>query len=211
VLEDPWNAPPEDAFAWTAPPDKRPSQAEEIVIGFEAGEPSWNALRGASLVRQLNAAAGAHGFGRIDLIEDRVVGMKSREVYECPGSLTLLAAHQALERLVLTRDELRFKSSCDQRYAELVYDGLWSSPLRDALDAFNAASAPRVTGTVRMRLGQGLATVVGVKSPYALYDESLATYGAGDAFDHRAAEGFIRLHGLQLHAAARVATSPVSA
>src|SRR5581483_5411273 len=156
VLEDPWNAPPEDAYAWTAAPGKRPTQSEEITIEFTSGIPSWNGLEGAALVSALNLAAGKHSIGRIDMVEDRVVGLKSREVYECPGSVTLLTAHAALERLVLTRDELRFKATCDQKYAELIYDGLWTSPLRDALDAFNASHARRVTGKVRVQLYQGL-------------------------------------------------------
>ena len=205
VLEDPWNAPPEDAYAWTASPAARPLHPEELTISFDAGVPSLDGLTGPAMVAALNARAGVHGVGRIDMIEDRVVGLKSREVYECPGSVTLLTAHAALERLVLTRDELRFKASCDQKYGELTYDGLWTSPLRAALDAFNASSAARVTGQVKVRLHQGCVTVVGTRSPFALYKEALATYGAGDAFDHRAADGFITLHGLQISVAAQVA------
>jgi len=203
VLEDPWNAPPEDAYAWTASPQDRPAQPDEIAIDFANGVPSWNGTTGWQLVAQLNAIAGKHGVGRIDLVEDRVVGLKSREVYECPGSVLLIAAHKALERVVLTRDELRFKANCDQKYSELVYDGLWMSPLRDALDAFNASSAARVTGKVRVRLHQGSAVVTGVQSPFGLYSEALATYGKGDAFDHQAAAGFIKLHGLPLEMVAR--------
>lgn len=203
VLEDPWNAPPEDAYAWTASPQERPMEPDDIEIGFADGVPSWKGLHGWELVAGINAIAGKHGVGRIDLVEDRVVGLKSREVYECPGSVVLVAAHKALERVVLTRDELRFKAQCDQKYAELVYDGLWMSPLRDALDAFNASSAPRVTGTVRVRLYQGSAVVTGVQSPFGLYSEALATYGKGDAFDHQAAAGFIKLHGLPLEMVAR--------
>ncbi len=203
VLEDPWNAPPEDAFAWTASPSQRPQQPDEIVITFDAGVPSWDGVTGWQLVALLNAVAGKHGVGRIDMVEDRVVGLKSREVYECPGSSVLIAAHKALERIVLTRDELRFKASTDQKYAELVYDGLWMSPLRDALDAFNAVSAQRMSGSVRMRLHQGSATVTGVQSAHGLYSEALATYGKGDLFDHHAAEGFIKLHGLPLEMLAR--------
>lgn len=222
ILEDPWNAPPEDAFAWTASPHLRPREPAEIVVHFADGVPSLvvipsepaevvlssrgsarESVSGPSMVAALNVLAGKHGVGRIDVVEDRVIGMKSREVYEAPAAVTLLLAHQALERLVLTRDELRFKATCDQKYAELTYDGLWMSPLRDALDAFNATSAHRLTGDVRLRLSQGAATVVGVRSPFALYDESLATYGKGDAFDHHAADGFIRLHGLPLDLLAR--------
>jgi argininosuccinate synthase len=154
-------------------------------------------------VAELNARAGAHGVGRIDMIEDRVIGVKSREVYECPGSLTLITAHKALERLVLTRDEHRFKAGLDQKYAELIYDGLWPSPLRTALDAFNAALAKRMTGSVRIRFHQGTATVVGSRSAFALYDPHLATYGEGDRFRHDAAGGFIELWGLPLEIGAR--------
>jgi argininosuccinate synthase len=203
ILEDPWNAPPEDAYAWTASPQARPAQPDEIIIAFEGGLPNWDGLSGWELVAQLNALAGKHGVGRIDMVEDRVVGLKSREVYECPASSVLIAAHRAIERVVLTRDELRFKAQCDQKYAELVYDGLWMSPLRDALDAFNASSTLRVSGKVRVRLHQGLAVVTGVQSPLGLYSEALATYGHGDLFDHRAAEGFIKLHGLPLELVAR--------
>ena len=194
VLEDPWNEPPPDAFAWTLEPGER--EARTITVQFERGVPVWSGMRGVELVAHLNALAGSRGVGRIDMIEDRVVGLKSREVYEAPAAVVLLAAHHALERLVLTRDELRFKAGCDQKYAELTYDGLWMSPLRESLDAFNAAHASRVTGEVRLRLFAGSVTVTGVRSPFALYDELLATYGHADAFDHHAADGFIRLHGL---------------
>ena len=203
VLEDPWTAPPEDAYAWTASAQAQPAQPEEIVIHFESGIPSFEGLSGAKLVARLNQLAGAHGVGRIDLVEDRVIGVKSREVYECPGSVTLIAAHQALERLVLTRDELRFKARCDQKYAELVYDALWTSPLRTALDAFNASFAPRITGDVRMKMFHGQATATGVRSKFALYAPELATYGNEDRFDHRAADGFIALYGLPLLVHAR--------
>jgi argininosuccinate synthase len=204
VLEDPWLAPPEDAFAWTAPASAHPVEAQEITVHFESGTPSLDGITGAALVAKLNALAGAHGIGRIDLVEDRVIGVKSREVYEAPAATVLIAAHKALERLVLTRDELRFKAGCDQKYAELVYDGLWMSPLRDALDAFNASFAARLTGDVRVRLHRGSVTTAGVRSPFALYDAALATYGEGDAFDHQAAGGFIRCYGLPLEGVARV-------
>lgn len=203
VLENPWNEPPEDAFAWTAAPCDRPSIGEEVTIVFEEGAPRCNGLDAAQFVAWLNAIAGKHGVGRIDLIEDRVVGLKSREVYECPAAITLITANRALERLVLTRDELRFKAVCDQRYAELVYDGLWMQPLRDALDALNRCFAQRMSGEVRVMLQQGTATVTGVASPYGLYQERLATYGARDEFDHSSATGFIALHELPLRAHAR--------
>lgn len=209
VLEDPWNAPPEDAYAWTASPAAAAPVAQEIVIAFGAGEPSVDASSGAAMVAQLNIWGGAHGIGRIDLIEDRVVGLKSREVYECPAATILIGAHRALERLVLTRDELRFKALADRRYAEMIYDGLWMQPLRTALDAFNDSFAPRMTGEVRLRLFCGNATVVGLRSPHGLYRERLATYGIHDAFDHQAADGFIALQALPLEAYAASQRAPV--
>jgi argininosuccinate synthase len=210
VLENPWNAPPEDAYAWSVAPENAPANGDEIVIAFRHGIPSIAALRqaqgdmmtGAEMVFELNKVAGKNGVGRIDVIEDRVVGLKSREVYECPGSVTLIEAHKALERLTLTRDELRLKASLDQKYAELIYDALWSAPLRDALDAFNAKIAERLTGEVRVKLVRGRAVVTGSTSPFALYDESLATYGAGDTFRHDAAGGFIQIWGLPVAAGA---------
>jgi argininosuccinate synthase len=202
VLEDPWNAPPEDAYAWTVNPADAPAAGTEVVLSFERGVPSMNGESGASFVFNLNKLAGANGVGRIDMIEDRVVGLKSREVYECPGSVTLIEAHIALERLVLTREELRLKAALDQRYTELIYDGQWSSPLRDALDAFNAKIAERMTGDVRVKLVRGRAVVSGSRSPYALYDESLATYGNADRFKHDAATGFIEIWGLPIAAGA---------
>jgi argininosuccinate synthase len=210
VLEDPWNAPPEDAYAWSVAPLAAAAQPEEIVVRFDGGDPSVNGERGAAMVAALNALAGKHGIGRIDLIEDRVVGLKSREVYESPAATVLIAAHRALERLVLTRDELRFKALADRRYAELIYDGLWMQPLRTALDAFNATFAPRITGEVRLQLYRGNAVVTGLRSPFGLYRERLATYGAGDAFDHAAAGGFIALAALPLEAHADVNLQPVA-
>jgi argininosuccinate synthase len=219
VLEDPWNAAPEDAFAWTAGTAEQPATAREIVISFDGGKPvspfdsaqddtpfdsAQDDTSGAALVAELNAIGGRHGVGRIDLIEDRVVGFKSREVYESPAATILIAAHRALERLVLTRDELRFKATTDRRYAELVYDGLWMQPLRRALDAFNRSFAPRISGEVRVRLHRGTCTVTGTRSPFALYREQIASYGARDRFDHSAATGFIALHGLPLETYARV-------
>jgi argininosuccinate synthase len=202
VLEDPWNAPPEDAYAWTVNPADAPAAGTEIVLSFERGVPSMDGARGAAFLFDLNKLAGKNGVGRIDMIEDRVVGLKSREVYECPGSVTLIEAHIALERLVLTREELRLKAQLDQRYTELIYDGQWSSPLRDALDAFNAKIAERMTGDVRVKLIRGRAVVTGSRSPYALYDESLATYGNADRFKHDAATGFIEIWGLPIAAGA---------
>lgn len=202
VLENPWNAPPEDAYAWTATPGTEPADGNEIVISFKHGVPSMDGKMGADFVFELNKLAGANGVGRIDMIEDRVVGLKSREVYECPGSVTLIDAHIALERLVLTRDELRIKAGLDQKYTELIYDGQWSAPLRGGLDAFNAFVAQRMTGDVRVKLQRGKAIVTGSRSPFALYDESLATYGQGDKFRHDAAGGFIEIWGLPVAAGA---------
>ena len=202
VLEDPWNAPPEDAYAWSVDPSTAPAAGTEVVLSFERGIPSMENVHGADFVFELNKRAGANGVGRIDMIEDRVVGLKSREVYECPGSVTLIDAHIALERLVLTREELRLKATLDQRYGELIYDGQWSSPLRDALDAFNAKIAERMTGDVRVRLVRGRAVITGARSPYALYDQSLATYGNDDRFKHDAATGFIEIWGLPIAAGA---------
>ncbi len=211
VLENPWNAPPDDAYAWSVAPETAPANGAEVVISFKHGWPTLRQaqgdtaggeLEGADMVFELNKIAGANGVGRIDMIEDRVVGLKSREVYECPGSVTLIEAHKALERLVLTRDELRLKAALDQKYAELIYDAQWSAPLRLALDAFNAKLAERMTGDVRVKLIRGRAVVTGSRSPFALYDESLATYGAGDTFRHDAAGGFIQIHGLPVAAGA---------
>ena len=200
VLEDPAKAPPEDAYAWTRSPEAASPIPEEIVVSFDAGEPSLNGARGAAMAAELNRLAGTHGIGRIDLIEDRVVGLKSREIYECPAAMVLISAHRALERLVLTRDELRFKGLADRRYAELIYDGLWMQPLRTALDAFNGSFAARMKGEVRMTLYRGNATVTGMHSPCGLYRERLATYGTQDEFDHQAAGGFIALQALPLEA-----------
>jgi argininosuccinate synthase len=202
VLENPWNAPPDDAYAWTVSPETAPASGSEVVISFKHGIPSIDGASGADMVFELNKTAGANAVGRIDLIEDRVVGLKSREVYECPGSVTLVEAHKALERLVLTREELRVKAALDQKYAEIIYDAQWSSPLRLALDAFNTKVSERLTGDVRLRLIRGRAVVTGSRSPFALYDETLATYGAGDTFRHDAAGGFIEIHGLPVAAGA---------
>ncbi|HEV2740618.1 MAG TPA: argininosuccinate synthase [Candidatus Elarobacter sp.] len=213
VLENPWNAPPDDAYAWSVAPELAPASGTEVVISFKLGWPTLRQAQpqltprqgdidGAEMVFELNKIAGANAVGRIDMIEDRVVGLKSREVYECPGSVTLIEAHKALERLVLTRDELRLKAALDQKYAELIYDAQWSAPLRLALDAFNAKLAERMTGDVRVKLVRGRAVVTGSRSPFALYDESLATYGAGDTFRHDAAGGFIQIHGLPVAAGA---------
>jgi argininosuccinate synthase len=198
VLEDPWVEPPPDVYAYTSDP-LAGAKPDEVTISFLDGVPT--ALDGrhltlVELIGELNKRAGAHGIGRIDLIEDRLVGIKSREIYECPAAIALIIAHRDLEDMTLERDIARFKRGVDQRWAELVYDGLWYSPLKNALDAFVAESSKHVTGDVRVRLAAGIATVVGRRSDSSLYDYSLATYDAGDKFDQRDAKGFVDLWGL---------------
>jgi argininosuccinate synthase len=198
VLEDPWVEPPQDVYAYTKDP-LAGAKPDEATVSFVDGVPT--ALDGrhltlVELIGELNQWAGAHGIGRIDLIEDRLVGIKSREIYECPAAIALILAHRDLEDMTLERDIARFKRGVDQRWAELVYDGLWYSPLKNALDAFVAESSKHVTGDVRLRLAGGIATVVGRRSDASLYDYSLATYDAGDKFDQRDAKGFVDLWGL---------------
>lgn len=200
-LEDPWVAPPEDAFVRTAPPEARPSEPTEARVAFERGVPvalDGVALPLAELIRRIGELAGRYGFGRVDMIENRRVGIKSRELYEVPGALALITAHRALEDLTLEREVAHFKPGVEQRWAELVYDGLWFSPLRLALDAFVDATQEHVTGEVRLAFSPGSCTVVGRRSERSLYDLSLATYGSGDAFDQSDARGFVRLWGLPL-------------
>ncbi|MFZ5924696.1 MAG: argininosuccinate synthase [Bacillota bacterium] len=207
VLEDPWQEPPSDAFAWTSDPADCPDSPAYVEIGFEAGAPvSLDGVRmdPVEMVSKLNMLSGTHGVGRIDQIENRLVGIKSREVYEAPAAVALIAAHRDLESLTLPRETYHMKQIIDQKYAEVAYFGLWFSPLREALDAFIEKTQETVTGTVRLRLFKGSATVVGRKSPFSLYDYSLATYDKHDAFRHAAAEGFIEIFGLPTTVAARV-------
>jgi argininosuccinate synthase len=212
ILEDPWTEPPEDVYALTSSPAVAPPPTE-TVIGFEAGLPvslDGEELPLAELVAALNAKTGAYGIGRIDMIENRVIGIKSREIYEAPAAITLIEAHKALEDLVLTRDELRCKRVLETRWTELVYEGLWFSPLRHAVDAFVDVTQERVEGEVRIALRPSAAVVVGRKSERALYAEALASYAEGETFPHEAAEGFIRLHALEtelLASARRKATA----
>jgi argininosuccinate synthase len=199
ILEDPWVAPPEDVYALTSSPEAAPAPVE-LVVGFEAGLPvslDGVELPLAELVAAVNAQAGAYGIGRIDVIENRVVGIKSREIYEAPAAIALIEAHRALEDVVLTKDELRCKRSLEVRWTELVYEGLWFSPLREAIDAFVDATQARVAGEVRLALRPNAAVVVGRRSENALYAETLASYGEGETFPHAAAEGFIALHALE--------------
>ena len=200
-IEDPWNPPPDDAFERTAHPDKRPTQAAEITVGFEKGVPvslDGRRLKLADLLAEVDALAGSYGYGRIDMIENRRVGIKSREVYEVPGGLSLIAAHQALEDLNLERDLGHYKPLLEKRFAELTYDGLWFSPLMDSINAFIDASQAPVSGEVRLQYNPGTIMIAGRRSDLALYDEALATYGDEDSFDHTHAEGFVRLWGLSL-------------
>ncbi len=200
-LEDPWVAPPEDAFDRTTSPAERPSEPAEIELTFERGVPV--ALDGTAtslpdLISALDALGGSFGFGRVDMIENRRVGIKSRELYEVPGALSIIRAHQALEDLTLEREVAHHKPQLEQRWADLVYDGQWFSPLREALDAYIDATQAHVSGDVRLRYEPGSCTVVGRRSEAALYDLSLATYGSEDAFDQSHAEGYVRLYGLPL-------------
>ncbi|MDE3112371.1 MAG: argininosuccinate synthase [Chloroflexota bacterium] len=207
VLEDPWEAPPRDVFQWTVDPEEAPAKPREIVIGFREGTPismDGEECDGVTLVEKLNAIAGKHGVGRIDQIEDRLVGIKSREIYEAPAAVVLHTAHRALEDMVLPRESLRFKERVADEYAELIYNGLWFSGHHQDLSAYIRSTQRHVTGEIRLRLHRGTATVVGRRSDNALYSHALATYGKGDAFDQKAAEGFIQIYGLSLRNQARL-------
>ena len=199
-LENPGTEPPEDAFEWTASPEEAPDEPRYLELGFQEGVPArvdGKAMDPLELVSYVNEVAGAHGVGRIDHIEDRLVGIKSREVYECPAASVIIDAHRDLEKLVLTRHELDFKAHVEREWAWLVYSGLWLEPLRPALDRFIAATQHRVTGSVKVKLYKGAARVVGRSSDYSIYDIGLSTYGRGSTFDQKSAVGFIELWGLQ--------------
>jgi len=207
VMEDPWAEPPEDAFIWVRPVENTPDKPEYVEIGFEEGIPvalNGHKLDGVTLIERANDLAGRHGVGRIDHIEDRVVGIKSREVYEAPAALMLIQAHQALESLCLSREQLRFKQIVSGQYSDLVYDGLWFTGFRQDLTAYIESSQRFVTGAVRLKLQKGSSTVVGRRSPYSLYRHDLATYDVGDVFDQSAAVGFIHLWGLPARTQARM-------
>jgi argininosuccinate synthase len=204
ILEDPWEAPPEDAFRLTADPDTATGPIE-VVIGFEAGLPvalDGEPLSLVEVISTLNEQAGAYGIGRIDMIENRAIGIKSRELYEAPAAMTLIAAHRALEDIVLTKAELETKRWVEDRWARTVYDGLWFSPVREALDAFVDATQSLVTGEVRVELRPAAAVVNGRRSENALYAETLASYATGETFPHEAAAGFIEISALELELAA---------
>lgn len=205
-LEDPWNAAPAGAFMFTAEPEKAPDEPAEVVLGFEAGVPvslDGKSMGPVELVETIDAIGGAHGFGRVDMVENRLVGIKSREVYEVPGALALIMAHRELEDLTLTRELQHFKTLIDQRLTELIYEGLWFSPLAAALRAFIDESQRFVSGEVRLRYYKGSCRVVGRRSDNSLYVDNLATYGAGDTFSHQSAKGFIELWGLPVEVWAR--------
>lgn len=200
VLEDSWNQPPEDIWTMTVDPVDAPDKPEFVEITFEQGVPT--AINGQKmdllpLIIEANKIAGRNGYGRIDMIEDRVVGIKSRECYECPASMLLIEAHKALETITLDRETLKLKQHLDQEWASQVYYGYWFSQVRNSIDAFNAYTQKFVSGTVRFKLYKGSLLMDGIKSDYSLYDEHLATYGEGDTFDRTAAKGFIDLHSLQ--------------
>jgi len=206
ILEDAMAEPPKDAFEWTTDPLDAPDAPEYVEIDFRKGLPAGldgTEMPMTDIIKRLNQLGGKHGYGRVDHIEDRLVGIKSREVYEAPAALMLINAHKDLEKMVLTKDVLNFKRGVEQRYSELCYDGLWFSPLKNALDAFVAETQEHVEGTVRVKLYKGNATIVGRSSPYSLYDTGLATYAQGDRFDHRSAEGFIYVWGLPLRTVAK--------
>jgi argininosuccinate synthase len=198
-LEEPDYAPPEEIFQWTAGLAECPPEPRELSIQFEEGVPDGydgRRVEGVALIQQLNAIAGEHGVGRIDVMEDRMLGLKVRENYECPAATILLGAHRALEALVLTREELAFKRTIDARWGELAYAGLWFDPLKEDLEGFIARTSARTTGEVRLRLFKGGWTVIGRRSPWALYSEELASFD-NKTFDQRESTGTVKTHGLQ--------------
>jgi argininosuccinate synthase len=199
ILEDPWVEPPPETFQWTTDPRLAPDQAEEVEISFAQGKPvalSARELDGVELIGELNAIGGKHGVGRIDHVENRLVGIKSREIYEAPAAVILHEAHRELEFLTLSKEALRFKTQVSQAYADLIYNGLWFSQLHQDLMAFTVSNQQYVSGTVRIKLYKGHAQVVGRKSDHSLYRHELATYEEGDQYDASAALGFIKIHGL---------------
>jgi argininosuccinate synthase len=207
VLEDPWVESPEEVFTWTKPPSDAPNEPAYIEISFEQGIPvtiDGQELDGVSLIQRLNELAGRHGVGRVDHLENRLVGIKSREIYEAPAASVLLQAHRALEAMTLAKDQLRFKQRVAQEYADLIYNGLWFTSLHQDLTAYVKSSQRSVTGAVRLRLFKGSSSVVGRKSPNSLYSYGLATYDKGDEFDQSASPGFIHIWGLPVRTQAQV-------
>ena len=206
VLEDPWQEPPEEVYEWTVAPSEAPDDPAYVEIGFERGLPvslDGHDTDPVSLVLRLNEIAGEQGVGRVDMVEDRLVGIKSREIYEAPAAVTLLAAHEALEALTLSKDQRRLKARIAQEYAELIYNGLWFTAHHQDLAAYVQSTQRQVTGTVRLKLHKGMATIAARKSPKSLYDYSLATYYRADKFDRSAAPGFIHIWGLPVRVQAQ--------
>ncbi|MBN1347969.1 argininosuccinate synthase [candidate division KSB1 bacterium] len=200
-LEDPWNEPLKQAYGMTVSPEDAPDEVVQIELEFAAGNPislNGESMNAVSLLENLNEIGGQHAIGRVDMVENRLVGMKSRGVYETPGGTILYTAHRELEHLVLDGDTLRFKDSLSPKYAELVYNGLWFTPLRQALDAFVESTQRRVTGQVKLKLYKGNIIIAGRRSPYSLYREDFATFGQDDVYDQKDAIGFIKLYGLPL-------------
>ena len=205
-LENPMKEPPEDVFSWTVSPKEAPNKPGYVELEFDKGIPvalNDKRVNEVDLIRELNELGGRHGVGRIDMIEDRLIGIKSREVYECPAAVIILEAHKELERLTLTREENLFKGLIEDKWAQLVYFGQWMEPLREDLDAFIDVSQEMVSGTVRLKLYKGCVSVVGRRSVNSLYDLGLATYDKGDLFNHKLAEGFLKLWGLPTEIAGR--------
>ena len=206
-LEDPWREPPEAAYEWTRPASQTPDEPAYLEIHFDQGIPTavdGESMNGTALINHLNTVAGEHGVGRIDHVENRLVGIKSREIYEAPAAVTLHAAHQSLEAMTLSKDQARTKARVAQEYADIVYNGLWFTAHREDLDAYVRSTQRYVTGDVRVRLHRGTCTVVGRSAPQALYQRQLATYDRGDQFDHSAAEGFISIYGLPVRTQNRI-------
>jgi argininosuccinate synthase len=200
-LEDAWEAPPAEAYTVTVDPKVAPDEGIEMVVSFDHGVPvalDGEPLDLITLVDRIDEVGGSHGYGRVDMIENRLVGIKSREIYEVPGALALIMAHRELEDLNLTRDLIHFKRGVEQKFTDMIYDGQWFDPLSDALQAFTHSTQKYVTGDVRLLFYKGSCTVVGRRSPHSLYVKELATYGAGDTFSHEAAKGFCQLWGLPL-------------
>jgi argininosuccinate synthase len=199
ILEDPWTAPPNDAFVMTKNLDQVPNKPKQVIVQFEKGIPvavNGRRMKLGSLIEILNKMAGDYGIGRIDMIENRLVGIKSREIYEAPAGTVLMAAHEELESLIFDRELMHYKRVLSEKYSELVYYGLWFSPLKEALDGFFESGQRLVTGEVKFRFEKGHATIIGRRSPHSSYSEELATYSKSDIFEHAAANGFIKLWGL---------------
>jgi len=206
-LEDPWLEPPEDAYDWTSPVANTPDQPAYVEIHFECGVPKavdGESMAGTDLINHLNTLAGAHGIGRIDHVENRLVGIKSREIYECPAATLLHTAHTALEAMTLTKDQARTKARIALEYADVIYNGLWFTAHRADLNAYVQSTQRFVTGDIRVRLHKGTCTVVGRQAPKSLYNYGLATYDRSDEFDHASAEGFIKIYGLSVRTENRV-------